>query len=247
MVAAEVAQAVPRGRRLDALGDDAQAEALGERRRPPRRSRRRGRPRPCRRTKPWSIFSSSTGRCLRLRERRVAGAEVVDREPRRRGPRSRASTPIVRSGSAMTAFSVTSTQSRSGGDAVARAAARATVAGKRGVERGSRLRRSRRPARRAGRRASRGAACATPASTRAVNGRIRPGLLDASAGSRRASAAPRVGCCQRTSASTPRGRPVAMSTWGWKCSSSSPRGDARRAARRGATRRSRLCSSRSAR
>ena len=80
VVAAEVAQAVPRGRRLDALGDDGQAEALGER---DGRLDDRGVAVVLVHVEDEVLVDLQLvdGQVLEARERRVAGAEVVDREP----------------------------------------------------------------------------------------------------------------------------------------------------------------------
>ena len=176
-------------------------------------------------------MSSSTGRSLEVRERRVAGAEVVERRAGRRG---RAAREDVRARARVGHDGVLGDLERRAGrrDAGARSS-RATVVREVEVEqvRGGDVDRDREVE--PGRRATPRRWARRRRATRSVSGRIRP-VCSASGRKAAGVSRPRVGCCQRTSASTP------LSAAGARCRPWAGSGgraaarDRRRAARRGA-------------
>ncbi len=92
-LAAQLAQAAGLRLGLDALGDQRRAPGCGRARSMRARWRRVGARRACRAMKERSIFSVLIGKRLQVGQRRVAGAEVVDRQAR--GPVARSSCSVA--------------------------------------------------------------------------------------------------------------------------------------------------------
>ena len=155
---------------------------------------------------------------LQIGQRRVAGAEVVQRQLAARSPRSAPGRRAPRAGSAISALSVISQVERSGRCRQA-AAGRWMASGSSGSC--SDLRREiDRHAEVVARRRSSGTAARSAAfSTQSVSGLIRP-VCSASGMNSSGGISPSSGCCQRTSASTPTTVPVRASILGWYSSSS---------------------------